>query len=61
MESPSPLRTVLLVERDADVRAVIREALRSQGYELIATPNATGALPVLAHVESLGLILLERQ
>jgi CheY-like chemotaxis protein len=51
---------MLLVERDADVRAIIGEVLATEGYELIATPDARGALPLLMQHEGVGLILLSR-
>ncbi len=59
MDSPSRSKSVLLVEHYPDVRAVIRDALQGEGYEVIATPDVTAALPLVPHLERLGLILLE--
>jgi len=59
MEQPARYRSILLVEGYADVRAAIRDALQGEGYEVIATPDVSAALPLVPHLERLGLILLE--
>ncbi len=59
MERPTRHKSILLVEGYADVRAVIRDALQGEGYEVIATSHVSAALPLVPHLERLGLILLE--
>jgi len=56
---PSRSKSVLLVEDNPDMRAVLREGLEGEGYEVIETNNATEALPLVPHLERLGLILLD--
>lgn len=59
MDTSSRSKSILLVEHHSEVRAVIREALQDEGYEVSATPDVEAALPLVPHLERLDLILLE--
>lgn len=51
--------TILLIEDDLGVRAVISDALRMEGYPIAEAGNGAEALRWLAHHPPPGLILLD--
>jgi CheY-like chemotaxis protein len=51
--------TVLVVEDEAPLRELMREALELSGYQVVATANGREALDALAKVDHLCLVLLD--
>ncbi len=43
-ESPAPLATILVVEDEAGIRALVRKILRRQGYQVLEAANGEDAL-----------------
>jgi len=55
-----PVRTILVVEDDRDIREILVAALEDEGFQTIAANNGRRALDVLASLRELpGLILLD--
>ncbi len=59
MAEPGAKREVLLVEDDADIRAMIGQLLELEGYPVFATGNGIEALEHLRAGARPGLILLD--
>jgi CheY-like chemotaxis protein len=51
--------TVLVVEDEAPLRELMREALELSGYQVVAAGNGREALDALAKVEHVCLVLLD--
>ena len=51
--------TVLLVEDDAPLRELMREALELSGYNVVAADNGRDALAAMARIEHVCLIILD--
>jgi CheY-like chemotaxis protein len=51
--------SVMLVEDDADIRAMISMLLELEGYRVVATSNGNDALQLLREGERPGVILLD--
>ncbi|MCY1041073.1 response regulator [Corallococcus sp. bb12-1] len=59
MAHSAPIRPVLVVEDDDDVRAAIAEILEGEGYEVAVAANGHEALEELVHLAAPCLILLD--
>jgi CheY-like chemotaxis protein len=59
MGAPATEKTLLLVEDDADIRELLSDALRDQGYEVVGAGNGSGALGHLRSGLRPSLILLD--
>ena len=51
--------TVLVVEDEADLREMMREALELNGYEVVTAKEGQEALEAIAQIEHLCLVLLD--
>jgi CheY-like chemotaxis protein len=51
--------TVLIVEDEEELREMMREALESNGYTVVAAPEGQEALDAIAHIEHVCLVLLD--
>jgi CheY-like chemotaxis protein len=54
-----PLKKILVVEDDADIREVLVQVLEFEGYQVITAENGREALERLSNAELPGLILLD--
>lgn len=52
-------RTVLVVDDDADTRALIRDILETEGFSVIEASNGRDGLDILNSRENIGLVLLD--
>jgi CheY-like chemotaxis protein len=51
--------TVLVVEDEAEIREMMRDALELNGYEVVTAKEGQEALEAIAHIEHLCLVLLD--
>jgi len=59
-EPPSPLATILVVEDEAGIRALVRKILRRQGYEVLEAANGQDALALCRdHVQRVDLLITD--
>jgi len=59
-EPPAPLATILVVEDEAGIRALVRKILRRQGYEVLEAANGQDALALCReHGQSVELLITD--
>jgi PAS domain S-box-containing protein len=59
-EPPAPLATILVVEDEAGIRALVRKILRRQGYEVLEAANGQDALTLCReHVQRVDLLITD--
>jgi CheY-like chemotaxis protein len=54
-----PIRRILVVDDDGDVRGMMREVLERAGYDVIDLPSGAEALALIARLPPPALILLD--
>jgi CheY-like chemotaxis protein len=54
-----PTHTVLIVEDEADLREMLREALELHGYEVVAVEDGQAALEAAERIDRICLVLLD--
>jgi CheY-like chemotaxis protein len=59
VEKADEEETVLLVEDDADVRALAAEQLKSLGYQVLEAPNADAALAIIREGKPIALLFTD--
>ena len=55
----TPIRTLLVVEDDPDMREYLTQALTADGYAVVSAPNGARALEVLKHMPTRCLVLTD--
>jgi len=59
-EPPAPLATILVVEDEAGIRALVRKILRRQGYEVLEAANGQEALALCReHADRIELLITD--
>jgi PAS domain S-box-containing protein len=59
-EPPAPLATILVVEDEAGIRALVRKILRRQGYEVLEAANGQDALALCReHAQRIELLITD--
>jgi CheY-like chemotaxis protein len=55
--SPTPVRTIVIVDRDVGFVAIVRERIRQAGYRPIWAPDAREALAAITHEKPAMLVI----
>jgi diguanylate cyclase (GGDEF)-like protein/PAS domain S-box-containing protein len=60
IENDSPLRTLLIIDDEKNIRTALRRALRTEGYSIFEASNPTEALELLAKY-SVGVVMCDQR